>query len=49
MVVWLAALPKRDDANTKQRNQRPVPAQAFWIVGPVPDLSAAARESTGEA
>ena len=26
--VWLAALPKRDDANTDQRNQRLVPAQA---------------------
>jgi hypothetical protein len=47
--VWLAALPKRDDANTEQRNQRPVPAQASWIVGPVPSLSDAAPASIREA
>ena len=47
--VWLAALPKRDDANIEQRNQRPVPAQASWIVGPVPSLSDAAPASIREA
>jgi hypothetical protein len=40
---------KGDDASTEQPNQRPIPAQACSIVGPVLNLSNASPVGTGEA
>ena len=48
LVVWLAALATRDDAQTEQRTSDPF-SLGLQIVRPVPDLSDAAGVSIGEA